>query len=177
MAADLVQAMELAVQLTGFRNVDLFSQGIYQLRVSAKTERSGRPAVPLSIVDAPEAASTDMPADILSREFLLPAHILHTTCELCSPAFRVRYCEEEVLLRQLARMRVDIPSSPAKHNTINAEVGDDLLVIVNLMHCRSTTILSVEKSGESVEALSTRHFSVAATQVCAKPTPSLGRLR
>ena len=64
MAADLVQAMELAVQLTGFRNVDLFSQGIYQLRVSAKTERSGRPAVPLSIVDAPEAASTDMPANI-----------------------------------------------------------------------------------------------------------------
>ena len=83
---DLVTSTELAVQLCGFRNIDLLSQGIYQLRFSAIGTRFGRAAVPLDVQErhGPKA------------QLVLPAHVLKVTNEFCSPAFRVRYCEEEV---------------------------------------------------------------------------------
>ena len=84
----VLTTVELAMQFTAFRNVDLFSQGIYQLRVSASGSRSGRAAMPLA----------DTTAHASMRAHLLPAHVLDATNEFCTPAFRVRYCEEEVCL-------------------------------------------------------------------------------
>ena len=107
----MAQTFEVAIQLTGFRNVDLFSQGIYQLRFSGFGSRSGRKAVAVSAVDAPIADTPDV---------LLPAHTLSDTGEACSPSFRVRYCEEEVaeqhktcsvLLPTLVDRFLTIPSS------------------------------------------------------------------
>ena len=86
---ELFTATELAVQLAGFRNVDLFSQGIYQLRISAVGSRSKRVAIPTEVR---EGRATSGPP----REHMLPAHMLELTNEFCSPAFRVRYVEEEV---------------------------------------------------------------------------------
>ena len=93
----MFEAHELAIQLTGFRNVDLFSQGIYQLRFSACGLRSGRKAVPLCVLDS------EVPGGVHERleshdKILLPAHTLDDAGEVCSPAFRIRYCEEEVHL-------------------------------------------------------------------------------
>ena len=86
--ADVATVTELALQFAGFRNVDLCSQGIYQLRVSARGLTSGVKAVPVALL----AGSAPSP----HHSFLLPAHTLQATSECCSPAFRVRFCEEEV---------------------------------------------------------------------------------
>ena len=43
-----------------------------------------------------------------NREALLPALVLERTGEVCTQAFRVRYCEEEALLRSLCRLRLEL---------------------------------------------------------------------
>ena len=134
---------ELAVQFCGFRNVDLFSQGIYQLRVTALCSSSQRKLTPSEALE--EAVPTQ-------REFLLPAHILAATDEYCTPSFRVRYCEEELPLRTLVRLKA-----------ANLADGEDVVLIIKLMHAKSTTVFDMTQ-GESVEDLSARHFNVAATQ-------------
>ena len=134
---------ELAVQFCGFRNVDLFSQGIYQLRVTALCSSSQRKLTPSEALE--EAVPTQ-------REFLLPAHILAASDEYCTPSFRVRYCEEELPLRTLVRLKA-----------ANLADGEDVVLIIKLMHAKSTTVFDMTQ-GESVEDLSARHFNVAATQ-------------
>ena len=47
--SDLSVIVELAVQLEGFKNINLFSQGVYQVRVRATAEHSGRVALPVAI--------------------------------------------------------------------------------------------------------------------------------
>ena len=61
---------ECAVQLSGFKNVDLFSQGVYQVRVRAYADRSGRAAVPFAITELP---LPPLPGSVNSEQ-LLPAH-------------------------------------------------------------------------------------------------------
>ena len=67
---------ECAVQLSGFKNVDLFSQGVYQVRVRAYADRSGRAAVPFAITELP---LPPLPGSVNSEQ-LLPAH-----CRLRAP--------------------------------------------------------------------------------------------
>lgn len=185
--AKFVASAEVALQLTGFRNVDLYSQGIYQLRISAAGKVSGRMATPFAIVDAP----TD-PNHPNARQFHLPAHILDATSEFCSPAFRVRYSEEEVLLRPLVRMKVDLdvtdgdPSSSAdeasslglpSESDAAAMCGfaaEELQITVKLMHARSTTVMDISAQ-DPIESHSLRHFKAVATQtVIAKlPLPTI----
>ena len=105
-AAELRTTVEVAVQLVGFRNVDLFSQGIYQLRVSACAASSGRAATPLRLLE--EKGSDNEGVGGVAAPFLLPAHVLEASGEFCTAAFRVRYCEEEVPLRAFACLRVDL---------------------------------------------------------------------
>lgn len=61
---------ECAIQLSGFKNVDLFSQGVYQVRVRAYTDRSGRAAVPFALTELP---LPPLPGSVNSEQ-LLPAH-------------------------------------------------------------------------------------------------------
>ena len=61
---------ECAIQLSGFKNVDLFSQGVYQVRVRAYADRSGRAAVPFAITELP---LPPLPGSVNSEQ-LLPAH-------------------------------------------------------------------------------------------------------
>ena len=98
---------ELALQFTGFRNVDLFSQGIYQIRARAHGARSGRAAVPFATSKAAADASVAA-GSTANRDEVLPAHILDGSGDFCSPAFRVRYCDEEVILRTLGRLRIEL---------------------------------------------------------------------
>ena len=103
---------ELALQFTGFRNVDLFSQGIYQIRARAHGARSGRAAVPFATSKAAADASVAA-GSTANRDEVLPAHILDGSGDFCSPAFRVRYCDEEVILRTLGRLRIELSLDPA----------------------------------------------------------------
>ena len=61
---------ECAIQLSGFKNVDLFSQGIYQVRVRAYADHSGRAGVPFAITELP---LPPLPGSV-NAEQLLPAH-------------------------------------------------------------------------------------------------------
>ena len=61
---------ECAIQLSGFKNVDLFSQGVYQVRVRAYADRSGRAAVPFALTELP---LPPLPGSVNSEQ-LLPAH-------------------------------------------------------------------------------------------------------
>lgn len=110
---------ELALQFTGFRNVDLFSQGIYQIRARAHGARSGRAAVPFATSKAAADASVAA-GSTANRDEVLPAHILDGSGDFCSPAFRVRYCDEEVILRTLGRLRIELSLDPAAADAADA---------------------------------------------------------
>jgi hypothetical protein len=70
---EVVAGVELALQFVGFKNIDLFSQGIYQLRVSAHGAHSGRQGAPFALLEAPSEANTNVPDVVASKEALLPA--------------------------------------------------------------------------------------------------------
>ena len=175
---EVVAGVELALQFVGFKNIDLFSQGIYQLRVSAHGAHSGRQGAPFALLEAPSEANTNVPDVVASKEALLPAHILDATGEFCTPSFRVRFCEEEVMLRTMVRMRLDL-------SFLDVDLGKELVpltdatggggggggggiehvaVTVKLMHARSTTTFDPGDDFARVEQESLKHFTVAATQ-------------
>ena len=124
--AEVTAVAECAVQLSGFKNVDLFSQGIYQVRVRAYADLSGKAAVPFAISELPLPT---VPATV-NTEQLLPAHILDRTGDVCTPAFRVRYCEEEVVLRLLARFRIELRLVPSAEAAAEALECEDVLLEV-----------------------------------------------
>lgn len=169
MAADeVVAAMELALQFVGFKNIDLFSQGIYQLRVSAHGAHSGRQALPFAVLEAPPEANANVPDLVQNKDILLPAHIIENTGEFCSPSFRVRFCEEEVMIRSMVRMRLDL-------SFLEVDLGGEAVpktgsgiehacLTIKLMHARSTTKFEPGNDCECVEEESMRHFTVAASQ-------------
>ena len=184
---------ELALQFTGFRNVDLFSQGIYQIRARAHGARSGRAAVPFATSKAAADASVAA-GSTANRDEVLPAHILDGSGDFCSPAFRVRYCDEEVILRTLGRLRIELSLDPAAADAADAgaDAGADaaadadaaaaaasgsggqmeaVLLEFRLMHARSTTAFDAEAD---VEAQSLEQFSVVATQTLRVELPLRG---
>ena len=178
---------ELALQFTGFRNVDLFSQGIYQIRARAHGARSGRAAVPFATSKAAADASVAA-GSTANRDEVLPAHILDGSGDFCSPAFRVRYCDEEVILRTLGRLRIELSLDPAAADAADADADADadaaaaaasgsggqmeaVLLELRLMHARSTTVFDAEAD---VEAQSLEQFSVVATQTLRVELPLRG---
>ena len=63
--ASVTAVAELGVQLTGFKNIDLFSQGIYQLRLHAKAVNSGRAAVPFAFAASPPPPAESLPSTLI----------------------------------------------------------------------------------------------------------------
>ena len=123
-------SVELALQLAGFKNVDLFSQGVYQLRLSVRGAQSGRVALPFDI-SLPSAAEANahVPPELAAKEFALPAHVLEESGECCTPAFRIRFCEEEVVLRHIFRLRLELDLLQP-HEGATADVCEPLLLQV-----------------------------------------------
>ena len=166
---EVAAGVEVALQFAGFKNVDLFSQGIYQLRVSAHGARSGRAAVPFAVLEAPAEASGAVPSGLKDREPLLPAHILDATGEFCTCAFRVRYMEEEILLRSIARLRADLSFLPPEAEEPGGGGGrggagsgiEELVISIKLMHARSTTTFEAGDAADAVEAQSLAKFKLA----------------
>lgn len=156
---EVTAVAELAVQFTGFKNVDLFSQGIYQMRVRAIGERSRRHAVPYSYSEG--VLPEEVVGSQVNTEPLLPAHVLDRTGDFCTPSFRIRYCDEEVVLRSLARLRIELSLVAPSDAEAEDAVPEEVLLEVRLLHARSTTKL--DASGD-VEKQSSTHFNVVCTQ-------------
>ena len=95
-APELTAVAELAIQFTGFRNIDLFSQGIYQIRVTATGAHSGMSAVPFAFVTVPPPEQGSLPSSLINVDHLLPPLIFDDRGEFSSSAFRIKYCDEEV---------------------------------------------------------------------------------
>eukprot|EP00965_Chrysotila_dentata_P051848 1721064-Pleurochrysis_carterae.AAC.2 len=163
----VVAVAEVAIVWNGFKNVDLFSQGVYQMRARAKGMSSGAAAVPVSLSALP--APEDVPSGV-STAHVLRAHVLDASGDLCTQSFRVRYCEEEVLLRAIGRLRIELilGAQAIAPGTSADVVADDLAALcepieleLRLMHARSTT----EFDGDGdVEMQSEQHFSQVACQ-------------
>ena len=100
---EITAVAEIAVQFAGFRNIDLFSQGIYQLRVTAQGARSSIPAVPFAFVTVPPPAQESLPSSLINTQHLLPPLIFDDRGEFCSAAFRIKYCDVEVCPHLLPR--------------------------------------------------------------------------
>lgn len=171
-AAEVTAIVELAVQFTGFKNIDLFSQGIYQLRVHAQAAGSKRQGVPFAFATSAAPVADSLPSALISTTSLLPATILDGRGEFCTPAFRIRYCDEEVLSRVVARFRMELTT---KLRTGDDGLGglecEDVILTIRLCHARSTTALN--EDGDA-EMQSLKLFSAVATQTLRVQTPTPG---
>lgn len=143
--SDVSVIAELAIQLDGFKNIDLFSQGVYQVRVRAKAECSGRLAAPLNICEMP----LPQLSAAVNKDQLLPQHIHDHTGDACTHAFRVRYCEEEAALGMLARFRVELMLLPAATGAADKAYCEDIILELRLAHARSMTAFELSGDAES----------------------------
>ncbi len=157
---DEVCAVELAVAFCGFRNVDLFSQGVYQLRLSARGARSGRAALPFAHGAACGEANARVPAAILGKERPLPPHILDETGEFVSPSFRVR-CVDTSTYETRAALERDARPPPRPPSRVTAASSsaplrryvDEELPLRDVVRFRAELPLVTEAEGEAVEPL------------------------
>ena len=142
MLSDVTVIAEIAVQLDGFKNIDLFSQGVYQVRVRARAEYSGRVALPLTIQEMP----LPQMAAAVSKDPLLPSHIHDRTGDACTHAFRVQYCDEEAALGMLARFRIELMLFPAA--AVDEVYCEDIILELRLLHARSMTAFELTGDAE-----------------------------
>ncbi|KAL1525926.1 hypothetical protein AB1Y20_020752 [Prymnesium parvum] len=161
--AELTAVTEVAAQFTGFRNIDLFSQGIYQLRVYARGAHSGIGAVPFAFLTVPPPTPESLPSSLINIEPLLPPLIFDDRGEFSTCAFRIRYCDEEVLMRIIARFRAELvfQKEQVGPDGTTRLVCEPLDISLRLYHARSTTQL--DKEGDA-EMQSIQNFTVVATQ-------------
>lgn len=183
---ELAAATEIAITFGGFKNIDLFSQGIYQVRLRATNERSKRPCLPFTF-DEGTASMPPPPSD----GSYLPAHTLNDTSEFCMPAFRVRYCEQEVQMSTVVRLRTDLMveaiQSVRAGRTADAPLGlsalehagagdlqpvlEPVLLEVRLLHARSSTVLD---AAADAAKQSRTHFKPVAVQTLRLCVPVRG---
>jgi len=148
---EVTAVAEIALHFTGFKNVDLFSQGIYHIRARAVGERSRRAAVSMHFSELAPPPMEEVPGCTANRESVLPAHVLERTGEYCTQSFRVKYCEEEALMRSICRLRLELSLSASKPQVVaGVPVDPDpdtsglyecepIELELRLMHARSTT--------------------------------------
>lgn len=176
--SEMIAQTELALQFSGFKNVDLFSQGIYQVRVRTVGVQSRRVGIPATIREAPMPSPREAPIHKVNRELLLPPHTLSHSGDFCTGSFRVRYVEEEVLLRSMVsfKLRLALQTGPQSAtnlhdtSTTSAAQVEPVAVELRLMHARSTT----QFSGSEVEKLSESLFTQVAIQTLEVQLPLPG---
>lgn len=90
--------LEVCVQLETFRNIDLYQQGLYRLKISC---RSGeREASPYDI-------SLKLSPKVGDPHYIDPARLSAGYAE--SRAFLMRYCNEEVNLKEFIYFQIKVP--------------------------------------------------------------------
>eukprot|EP00743_Colponemidia_sp_Colp-15_P005523 GILK01005940.1.p1 GENE.GILK01005940.1~~GILK01005940.1.p1 ORF type:complete len:790 (+),score=102.98 GILK01005940.1:173-2542(+) len=100
--------LEVVLHFESFRNIDLFHQGLYQIRVRINHEQDGQtvPAVPYTHFSAtPEGKTRRLRPD---QHCLIPAHIIDDKYTFTTRSFVIRYCEEEVELNDAGHFRMEL---------------------------------------------------------------------
>ena len=113
--------LECAVHIDLFRNIDLFQQGLYQLRISVHQtlDRQKFPAQPydLQILDQQRNRKSTFDSHNVTHSCLLDREL-----EYCSNAFLVKYCDEEVRIGDICVFRAEIYAGAQHFNSgLNVE--------------------------------------------------------
>lgn len=97
---------ELTVTVDSFKNVDLFHQGMYFIKISIHTEgKNPQYATPImTAVGTSEEEMRGLPQH-------KPAHILDYENAFCTRTFLIRYCEEEVALGDVGHFRLNMDAT------------------------------------------------------------------
>jgi hypothetical protein len=113
---------EFCIGVVSFRNIDLYYQGLYCLRVSlhALQGSSKVAAYPYNI------STCTMRED--DPHHIFPAFIQDSTNSFCSRVFFIRYTEESAVLRDAGYFRAEVDVLPSFHNI-------DFLLTIELLFC------------------------------------------
>jgi Putative serine esterase (DUF676)/Protein FAM135 len=133
--------IEVALHLESFRNVDLFHQGLYYLKfcVYVGTGLSRTNAHPYMIV------GSNIPK-MKKNQKQDPHHIISANKDesnqtICTSAFLIRYCEEEVELNEIACFRIELDD--------RYEIGkNNIKIETELMFAELEGEVNVEKAYE-----------------------------
>mmetsp|Transcript_110309 Transcript_110309/g.172498 ORF Transcript_110309/g.172498 Transcript_110309/m.172498 type:complete len:752 (-) Transcript_110309:227-2482(-) len=104
--------VEVALHFEGFRNVDLFHQGLYHLRSRIHREDGDArfTAVPYACSTCPAVIEKSKPSRT-DHHNLIPGHINEESGTFSTRSFLVRYCEEEVELNDCCQFRIEVDES------------------------------------------------------------------
>lgn len=104
--------VEVALHFEGFRNVDLFHQGLYHLRSRIHREDGDArfTAVPYACSTCPAVMEKSKPSRT-DHHNLIPGHINEDAGTFSTRSFLVRYCEEEVELNDCCQFRIEVDES------------------------------------------------------------------
>ena len=99
--------LECAVHIDQFRNIDLFQQGLYQLRISVSQvlDHQKFPAQPydLKLLAPPRSRKPSFDSHNVT-----PSCLLERELEYCSNGFLVKYCDEEVRIGDICVFRAEV---------------------------------------------------------------------
>lgn len=136
----LFSVIEICVHLESFRNIDLLMQGVYRLRVRASCEENPGNVYDISLKLSPK--SSDM-------HCLDPARLTSQSAE--SRAFLMRYCNEEVQLKESVYFQIKVSRSSSikllfelLFNDLQGRVKPEDLVDVNIKELEMRVITCQE---------------------------------
>lgn len=119
--------------------------------------------MPFSFVLSPSPALDLLPSTLINVDYVLPPLIFDDRSEFCAPAFRIKYCDEEVLSRSIARFRVELLLERTANPDGNyALICEPVTISVRLYHARSST--QFDRDGD-IEAQILKSFTLVAVQV------------
>jgi len=101
--------LEFAIQLEGFRNIDLFHQGLYQVRINIYHQQNGH-----KILAHPYHTKEKDPKDSKKKSSkpIISPHIIDETCSYVSRTFVIRFCDEETDFNEVCHFRTEYDVFP-----------------------------------------------------------------
>jgi len=101
--------VEFALQIEGFRNIDLFHQGLYQIRFSIYHVKNGQ-----RILAHPYHAKEKPIKDSKKKDTkaIIAPHIIDETSAYVTRTFLIRFCDEETDLNEVCHFRTEYDAFP-----------------------------------------------------------------
>ncbi|KAH8052262.1 carboxylic ester hydrolase [Aureococcus anophagefferens] len=163
--------LDVVVHFHRFRNVDLFSRGIYMIRVSTQTKSSRQVGIPYSYYSKPSTLSTfvrnqEIPCS--HAKSLPAAQIVNETSEFSTRAFVIKYRDERLELNEGVQFQLLIESrvEEAKDGSGRLVFENDEPITVKL----DLLMAELEKPSEEQPNLKYRGNTVAAEKPSSSPT-------
>lgn len=101
--------VEFAIHIDGFRNIDLFHQGLYQVRICIYHEKDGQ-----KVFAHPYHTSEKPIKDSKKKENkpIIGPHILDETSSYVTRTFLIRFCDEETDFNEICHFRTEYDAFP-----------------------------------------------------------------